>query len=262
MHSGTQQLPDIPSISEQLPKTPTLRINRRFVLGSVLSISGLLIVAHLISRYVVINFGLHGNYVGTVLQRFNMDQEVSIPTWWSQTLLLGAAILLGYIAWSNRIARVSDWRFWAALAGIFFYVSMDEGASLHELASEPVNRIITPVPGPLSWSWYIAVVPLLILVALFFVRFFFRLPRDTRRLFLISVVVFLAGSVGVEMISADLLTGGGSDGSFRYAVLVACEEGGEMFGVSIFLGALLKHVHDHLPGSGRAAIRFVDTSPR
>ncbi|MGQ0703855.1 MAG: hypothetical protein ACT4PM_12050 [Gemmatimonadales bacterium] len=161
-----------------------------------------------------------------VLDRFNVDVEGSFPTWYSSALLLVAGLLLAAIAWDHRGARFSG--HWWGLASIFFLLSAEEIAGIHELVNE---RLPWTIPG----------VILVVLLGLLFFRFLSELPSRTRRLFVLSGAVYVAGALGLEQATAwdadayDLT-------SFRYAVWAATEEGFEMMGVVLFVYALLDFI--------------------
>jgi hypothetical protein len=56
------------------------------------------------------------------------------------------------------------------------------------------------------------------------------------RLFLVAGFVSVGSAIGIEMISAKYVSLFGSQ-NLGYALIIACEEGGEMTGVAIFLCA-------------------------
>lgn len=227
---------------------PFLALRRRRVLIALGAIAAALVALHIVSR--LVRFELEVSpYLADVLLRLDLDVEVSIPTWWSQTQLLIAAALLAYIArWSTRR------RYWIALSAIFVVMSLDEGSSLHELlaAGDVREALGIPDSGPLALTWYVPIgVVVLVLVAVF-LRFYLRLPGATRLGLAVAAVLFVGGSVGVEMISSDFLTNDDhSPHSRTYTALTAAEEGLEILGVTALIWTLLGHIRDHLPVESR-----------
>lgn len=73
------------------------------------TITVVLAVLHLISQYILIvhRSSIDGGFINAILRIFNMDAESSIPTWYSQTLLLIGALSAAVVAYSNQIKRRS-----------------------------------------------------------------------------------------------------------------------------------------------------------
>lgn len=166
----------------------------------------------------------------------NVDAEASIPTWYAQSLLLVAAGLIFVIAKTTT----KDKKYWYTLAGIMLFVSIDEGASIHELLIAPTRELLSISSGPLYYAWVVIYGLLFACIGLFFVRFFMRLPHRTRLLFAVALVTFLAGALGMEVIGGFVISQ--LDGPWQlYAVVVGIEELLEMLGVALFIYALLQY---------------------
>jgi hypothetical protein len=75
-------------------------------------------------------------------------------------------------------------------------------------------------------------------LALFYVRFFLSRPGPERGLFLASAALFLAGTLGMEMIGGRYVELHGS-ASFTYALIANAEEALELFGLVAFIHALM-----------------------
>jgi hypothetical protein len=166
---------------------------------------------------------------------FNVDAEVSIPTWYAQILLFVASGLLFLIA---KLAKEHR-KYWYILAGIVLFVSIDEGASIHELLIVPVRELLQISQGPLYYTWVIIYGIALAVVGLFFVRFFACLPAKTRWLFAFAMGLFLMGALGMEMVGGLVVSTHMPE--LLYAVVVGTEELLEMLGVATFIYALLEY---------------------
>jgi len=171
------------------------------------------------------------------LKVMNVDAEASIPTWYAQSLLLVAATLLFVIAKT----ALKDKKYWYVLAGIMLFISIDEGASIHELLITPMRELLSISSGPLYYAWVIVYGLLFVCVGLFFVRFFVRLPRRTRVLFAVALATFLAGVLGMEVIGGFVISQALMPWQL-YAVIVGVEELLEMLGVALFTYALLDYI--------------------
>jgi hypothetical protein len=154
-----------------------------------------------------------------IYQIFDLDDENNLPTWFSGFLLTNAALVL----WSRsqKPGATAHWR-WLALG--FLLLAIDEVAGLHESFHTAVD-----------FNWTLVAAPVVVGVGAFFVPFLWRLPVRLRWLFVVSGMLFLGGAVGVELLSADM-----EEESLAYEFAVTVEEGLEMFGVWLFLFALLR----------------------
>lgn len=169
-----------------------------------------------------------------VLMLWNVDAEVSIPTWFAQSLLIVAAGLLFLIAKSTR----RDKPYWYILAGVMIFMSIDEGASIHELLITPMRGLLNIETGPLYYTWVVVYGLGLGVAGLFFLRFYARLGRKTRWLLAVALAAFLAGALGIEMLGGWIISQADLTWQF-YAAVVGVEELFEMLGASLLIYTLL-----------------------
>ena len=73
---------------------------------------------------------------------FHVAREGNISSWFSSLLLLFSAILLALIALAKKEQKVPYLRHWSIMSIIFFYLSLDEAASIHELSGKLVRSIL------------------------------------------------------------------------------------------------------------------------
>ncbi len=179
----------------------------------------------------------------TVIDLWSVNAEQTIPTWYSILLLFTAAVILGLIAFAHVTSRERNTLYWAGLSVIFFYLSMDEGAVIHEIASDWVQANFE-VSGFLTFGWQIVAAPLVILFGLVYLRFLMRLPARTRYQFILAAMVYIGGALFVESISANQYDIGGGV-TFEYLAIATVEEFCEMLGVVIFIHALLVYAAHH-----------------
>lgn len=201
-----------------------------------------LLLAHMATQALRV-YGGHDFQLGFQRQ-FNLDLENNIPSWYASCALLFCAVLLGAIGITKQYEHAPRFRQWFGLAVIFLYLSLDEAASLHEMASPLarvfLNRIGLSI-GYLHFPWVILGILVVPIVGLTYLRFLRSLPVTTARLFVASGMLYVGGAVGIEMFGAQVASMGGMD-TMSYAVLVAVEEGLEMFGVVLFIYALLSYI--------------------
>ncbi|HJU65674.1 MAG TPA: hypothetical protein VJ596_08350 [Gemmatimonadaceae bacterium] len=202
----------------------------------------LLIAASLAGTISRLYFG-HDNLLGFI-PLFNVDVEANVPTWYSASALLLAALLLGII-WRAQTARGERFsRHWGALALVFVYLSADEGGHIHEVISTPARfDEFMAAYGQLTW-----LIPNglgLLALCLIYRRFVFALPKDVLRPAFASAVVFVAGAVGTELIG--WLYRQSNPSGLTSELITLAEESLEMFGVALFIYALLVFIARHIP---------------
>lgn len=201
-----------------------------------------LVLLHTLS-YAMYYMAPYGD-IGGLLPKFDLDAELSVPTWYAQMLLAIAAGLLLLIGIHKRKEQAPYAIHWLLLGGIFMYISVDEGAALHELSIEPIRNIFGITGGILYHAWIIPAVVIMIILTMLYLRFFLSLPKNIRYLFVVSACVYIGGALGVEMAGGYYLSTYG-DG-VGYTIIVTVEEVMEKVGVIIFIGALLLYIRDHI----------------
>lgn len=198
-----------------------------FTLGVITTV---LIVLHVLAMQAYFNgaigleerFGLRYWHVSTL----DLDAEESFGTWFSSGMLLMASVFMFHHCRVLR-AQGTEWhRWWLALAIGFLVLSIDEVVALHEL----LNTFLEDT------SWTVIGFPILVVVGLSFLPFLWALRWRTGLLFVLAGAIYGGGAVGVEHYS------GAEVNSLHYNMLTTLEEGMEMFGVILFIYALLDHM--------------------
>src|SRR5262245_61133283 len=75
---------------------------------------------------------------GELARQFDVSEEGNVTAWASVVLLLVTALIVAAAALEARSRRDPDTKWWWILAGGFLYLSLDEGAALHEILIGPV----------------------------------------------------------------------------------------------------------------------------
>jgi len=229
-----------------MPDAVEIRVTwrRSVVMRITLTTTLVLLVAHIVTSWISQSILPGGGTKQRILGLFNMDHEVSFPTWWSQTLLLVAAALVVVIVVRVRATGVgARWiSYWIALAAFLLYASIDEGASIHEIAATPLRRVLNIGDGILANAWVILGLAVVAVLVLVFLRFFLHLPSATRWQFAVALGVYLCGAVGFEMVAALVMTSAAGATPFSVTLLQGSEESLEMLGAILFIRALLTYL--------------------
>ena len=161
----------------------------------------------------------------------DMDDEKTVPTWWSSVQLLLLGILLGVLAYrqSGRDRRSGRALYFGSVFAVFF--SLDEVATLHESVTRVLKRFesVPRFPGQHGiWILVYGILGLAVLaVTLPGLISFFRAERSVSLKFLVGAILFALGGVGVEIV------GYYTDPSF-----VLVEETLEVIGVAVMVWAV------------------------
>lgn len=218
-----------------------MKVNISFSIGGItrllILIAFYLAVQSITGRYVETYAGDDASVLLTeVVRLFNINRESSVPTWYASSLLLVCAVFLGVIAYQKYRHKEAYRHHWLGLALIFLYLSLDEAATIHEILTDPLQEALE-TSGPLFFGWVVAAIPLVILFALAYIRFWWNLPTRIRTLFFLAGAVYVGGALGIEMIGANQWYHDGGT-SLLYSTIGTVEEFCEMLGAITLIYAL------------------------
>jgi hypothetical protein len=162
-----------------------------------------------------------------------VGNEANLPTWWTVTLLVGAALLHVQAGGLARRTGARGAAAWWVLASLLALLALDELTALHERLD--VWGLALTDAG-FAFPWLVLGAPIafaIIAVALFAGR---HLPRRSTLLSLGGIVVLFLSAVGLEAVGGLLL--GDQQGEFQgeslpYTLLMHLEEFGEMAGAAL-----------------------------
>jgi hypothetical protein len=185
------------------------------------------------------HFGLFGERsLEQSINLFNMDREGNIPTLFSSLLIFLCFIIIHLIGKSMKESKQPSYG-WFLMGWIFLFLSLDEGAQIHELLISVV-RSRMETTGIFYFAWMIPYLLLLALFVIVFIPFLKRLPGETRNLFILSGAIFIAGAVGMEMLGGLRAETYGED--IYYGWIATSEETLEMVGMATFCFSLLRFI--------------------
>lgn len=180
-------------------------------------------------------------YNNTDLVRLvDVSEEANITSWFSSSLLFISALILLLIARLKRVEKDSYTRHWAFLSYIFFFLSLDEAAGIHELTIKPLRSLFS-ASGIFFYAWVIVAIPIVLLIGILYMRFIISLPSNTRNNFILAGILFLVGAVGFEMLEG-LFRHSEIAGMYLSSFFVTIEELLENLGVVVFISTLLAYI--------------------
>ena len=175
------------------------------------------------------------------IRLFALDAEANIPTWYSSALLLFCSILLATIAHAKKSHNDAFALHWRFLSVVLLYLSVDEAAIIHEMATKPMRAMFGTHHGLLHYSWVIPGAVGVIILVLAYSRFLLELPTKTGVFFCVAGAIFAGGAIGVEAVTGWYFDAHGeADGTYK--AMVTIEEVLEMLGIVVFIYALLEYM--------------------
>lgn len=232
----------------------------RAVTTVLLIVNGAIFALYIVTRVILWSGVQVPGRIEQLLQEFDVDAEGNVPTWYSVLLLAaagGLALLTGVL---RRRQAQPRWGWWTASGIVLLLLSLDESASIHEQAFEPMQQLFGVTSGPFKFAWVIAGLAAVIVVLIVFARFYLSLPNDTKVGLGIGAVVYLGGALGMEMLAGAVqpyLVPVGSSTSFAMNMLSGVEELVEMTGVVLVIRAILVHLARHVTPAGTLEIKLV-----
>ncbi len=191
---------------------------------------------------------------------FYLDEEANIPTWYQSSTLLLCALRIRYIAWVKQSQGQPYVTHWRVLSIIFAFLSLDELASIHEMAARSIREGLG-TGGFFYQGWVLPGLIFVGLVTVAYTPFVFSHRGRTRWLLILSAVLYVGGALGLEMVGGYIIdkkgpetistttipekAGQPSDDQIKniqsttYVLVMTTEEFLEMMGVLVFMYTLL-----------------------
>lgn len=244
--------PDVTHKHEpSVQKVATIAINTRYSLWVTFLFCATIIVLLFFLDY-WINWN-EGSSSESIRRMFNTAAEHSIAGWYSTTL----TFVVSLAAWANlALARHSEqsvWRHagWLITALLFTYLSLDDGAEIHEHLGEGLKD--APLYGDLiaaypSYTWQVVTGPVIAGLGLFMLYFLWKeLSHRNDKLGILSAFSCLALALGQDFVEGtineyDWVQGYGLDPDTVLHFSKSVEESLEMLGMTFFLLVFLSHL--------------------
>ena len=205
----------------------------------------LLILASMAGQAALLVF--EHEYVEDLANLVYVNSERNFPTYYSVLLMLYAALLLSVIAIASAQHSAPDVSKWAILSFGFVFMAFDEGFQFHERFNLPVRALLGDGNlGVLHYAWVVPGAALVLVLAIFFMGFLWRLPVPTRRTFLIAGMLYIGGAIGTELFGGRYAELHGNE-NWTYSMLATLEESLEMAGLIVFISGLLQYCAAHYP---------------
>lgn len=211
------------------------------LLGIIVTLTGAHGVSHVLAEVAP------NRLTELLLEKFSFEGEANFPAFFSAVILLMVATLFATIAGCTRAIGEPDWRYWAALASVFCFLSLDEAAQIHEKLDTDMIWGSMETSGFLAWPWVILYGGIVTVFLLAFGRFWWRLPAGVRTAYAVSAALYVGAALGFEMLEANEATTGGSRESTTFYLLVTFEELLEMLAIAYCIRTSMRFLSAVVP---------------
>jgi hypothetical protein len=219
----------------------SITINPKRIWNGLLAASIFLIVMHIVTYYLFRGGILTYERARTF---FNLNAEANLPTTFTVLVFGFSFILLAIIAAKNRQRKDKFAIHWAVLSVGMLLVSLDEGSMLHEIVVRPLTNLYSNNPfGIFTFGWVAILAVLLIVFVIVFFKFFLSLPLNSKKLFSLAVVIYLAGAMLFEALGGVTIRAY-TPNSVQFFWVNTMEESLELIGMCLLAYALLRHLFE------------------
>ena len=168
----------------------------------------------------------------------DLNRELNLPTAYASAQLLVVAVLLALDARVRFDAgALEGWALWG-LPLMFAGLAADEALRGHEKLGLLIDEVVpgaerSQLPFDETGLWmFIIGIPFVVVTGLFVYRFRTLYPRRLLVVGAIGFGIFMGGALGLETL-ASFFEYGSSEARYQ----IAAEEGAELIGVTVILGA-------------------------
>lgn len=216
-----------------------------------------LFVLHVGLKYisVVIYNEKHGFFF-ELANRFDMNDETSVPQWFTHILFLAIAVLAGLAARMSKDKH--ERRIWTVVAVFGLILSIDDVATLHEFALQSIHNtfFLDMAPSMLRNAWLIILPFVMVLVGWLAFSMWRKLPKSTTLLFVLSGFIYLVGAVGVDTLANTIP----NRDFFNQGLLAAIEGVLQMIGSSLAVYVVFEYLDSHHKDKLRTAWKALSSS--
>jgi len=205
-----------------------------------------------------------------VRDMFSTTEEHSIAGWFAATQTFVVAMAAWAVVILNRYGAASAWRRfgWIVIAILFTYLSVDDGAAIHEHLGGGLKE--TPVIGDAidAWSrysWHVVILPFFAALGVFMLFFLWQeLSHRNEKLGILAAFSFFAIAIGQDYVEGTIEEYDwfeaeyGLDSSAILHFAKSLEESLEMLGMTVFLIVFLSHL---MRTYRTITLRFIQKSP-
>ena len=178
----------------------------------------------------------------TLLRYLSLDRDHSLPTWFSASVLLGAAVL------ALAASTGAGWRrrLWWVLSAFLLVMSADEVVQAHQQLGDRIHDAYD-THGLLYFAFGLPGAVIVVAAVVAFAPLVRRLEPTTRRVFVAGAAVYVLGALLIEAVNGAVSDSIGQSNNW-YVLGTNVEELCEMVGACLVVYALTRQVSGSTPG--------------
>ena len=185
-----------------------------------------------------IRYPVQASFINDFILEFNFAGQPDIAIYHNILLLDAAACLLFVIAYLKNAVKDAYRSRWTAMAWIILFFAVDNMAVFHRRI--PLLFQGTTVMG-FKYAWMIAGIAGIVIFSVLFFRFWLHLDNKFRNLFLVSIVLYLAGAFGKE------ITGARAVMDLTNSLFLTAEQAFQYGGATLLTYSLLLYLTSFFP---------------
>ncbi len=230
----------------------TLMIQPKWALYIFGGMEIIVVVLSLIGQYLRMfpdSYSIHSPFQEKLLHDFiwgfDVNSEANITTYYSVSAAMASALLLFIIACLKNATKDRYRFYWAALAGLLLYMSMDDASVIHEKVSKYLKGV-SDMGGWFEYKWVIVGLAVIGLLVIGFFRFWLHLDNKYKFLFVASAALYFGGAVGAEILGGRWAYSNGSK-NFTYVLFNTFEQSLQYGGLTLLAYSLLLYIQSYFP---------------
>lgn len=186
--------------------------------------------------FVLSHHFINTEFPNFLVQRFNIDAEANVPTWFSTILLFSVSVTAFFLYYvdSGKPGVGSRWqKIWLGLGILYLFFSLDESAQIHELINQLTDVKWVFIYAPVAGSIF--------LICLYYFIVIRKQDIELRNWIVGGLFVFVVGGLVIEWITYTY--------HLKYAlrqIAFVAEEGLELIGTSMVLTGCLQEFNKQL----------------
>ena len=224
-----------------------LRVNIRKIVWGLAVFAFVLALISLIAQFIKYIGGVEKAY--GLIPMMDVDREMSVPSLFSVQLIFSLVLILSVITFYKYKLRDPFRIQWGILALGFLAMAFDEGASIHELIVTPLKHLLgNNLPDFLTFVWVLPGMLIVLLLAVYYYKFFMSFSGHMKKWLLISGGTYLCGLLAMELVGGYILGIFGIR-SLVYNIVVTIEESLEMAGLILAIYTFLDYFGTDMNGT-------------
>jgi hypothetical protein len=180
----------------------------------------------------------------------DLDKESNLPSLYAAMLLGVSSLCLAGLTWIKSKYGERDIGQWGSLSGLFGLLAWDEAVQIHESIAGVIKEyhfselIGIQSSGLFHFTWVIIGLALVLGLLLVYFPVLRYVPRPQRRMLYTCAIVYVSGSLGMEMIGG-LVAERWTEQSIPYVIATHIEECLEFVGLNLFIYTLLRCIMEY-----------------